>query len=192
MRPSADAFALPLSVDELRERVRAGLRPKFVFFWGHTSRSNALGPECLSQWYPARFEVDGVHFPTAEHFMMWSKARLFADDATAHDILSAPSPGAAKSLGRKVHGFSQTRWDEQRPSIVVAGNVAKFGQTPALREYLLATRKRILVEASPTDTVWGIGLDARDPRAQDPASWRGLNLLGFALMHARERLAGST
>ena len=79
MSPSADAFALPLSVDELRERVRAGLRPKFVFFWGHTSRSNALGPECLSQWYPARFEVDGVHFPTAEHFMMAEKARLFGE-----------------------------------------------------------------------------------------------------------------
>jgi len=72
--------------------------------------------------------------------------------------------------------------------IVVAGSVAKFGHDPGLREFLLATGDRVLVEASPRDRVWGIGLGASSERAEDPRQWRGLNLLGFALMRARAAL----
>lgn len=79
-------------------------------------------------------------------------------------------------------------WDEQSIGLVVAGNVAKFNQHPDLGRYLSGTANRILVEASPVDRVWGIGLAAADPRAEDPARWRGQNLLGFALMRARTQL----
>lgn len=71
---------------------------------------------------------------------------------------------------------------------MVRGNIAKFGQHPELRDFLLSTRDRVLVEASPRDRVWGIGLSASDERATSPATWQGLNLLGFALMAARDGL----
>jgi ribA/ribD-fused uncharacterized protein len=121
--------------------------------------------------------------------MMVGKARLFGDEATAARILTAPDPGTVKALGRQVRGFDQTVWESHRFDLAVAGNVAKFGQHPGLGEYLSRTGDRVLVEASPVDRIWGVGLAATDPRVCDPAQWRGLNLLGFALMHARARLA---
>jgi ribA/ribD-fused uncharacterized protein len=75
-----------------------------------------------------------------------------------------------------------------RFEVVVAGNMAKFGQHAGLRQFLLGTGDRVLVEASPRDTIWGIGLAAGDERAAGPDRWRGLNLLGFALMEVRQRL----
>lgn len=180
----------PGSVAELRALIARGGRPKYLFFWGHRPGPDGrIGPGCLSQWWPAPFVVDGVRYPTAEHFMMAGKARMFGDEATAARVLAAPSPGAAKALGRQVRGFDEAIWAARRFDLVVAGNVAKFGQSPRLRDYLLGTRHRVLVEASPVDRIWGIGLVATDPRATDPSRWPGLNLLGFALMAARARLA---
>jgi len=182
--------SLPSSVAELRALAVGGARVKYLFFWGHRPQPDgSIGPGCLSQWWPSPFIVGGVRYATAEHYMMVGKARLFGDEATAARMLTARSPGAVKALGRQVQGFDQTMWDAHRFDLVVAGNVAKFGQHTDLREYLSRTGSRILVEASPVDRVWGIGLAATDPRAYDPAQWRGLNLLGFALMHARARLA---
>jgi len=66
--------------------------------------------------------------------------------------------------------------------------MAKFSQHPELGQFLLATGERVLVEASPQDRVWGVGLTADDERAASPRTWRGLNLLGFALMEVRHRL----
>ncbi|GIJ81264.1 hypothetical protein SAMN05443287_12014 [Micromonospora phaseoli] len=103
-------------------------------------------------------------------------------------VLTAPHPHAAKTLGGRVAGFDQQTWDEHRFDIVVAGNLAEFGQHAALRTFLLATGRRVLVEASPVDRIWGIGLTRDDPAAADPARWRGLNLLGFALMQVRDVL----
>ena len=72
---------------------------------------------------------------------------------------------------------------------MVAGNLGKFDQNPDVRRFLLGTGSRELVEASPVDDIWGIGLAADDPHAQDPATWRGLNLLGRALVEVRAALA---
>jgi ribA/ribD-fused uncharacterized protein len=116
---------------------------------------------------------------------------LFEDLAVAARVLAASSPGEVKALGREVSGFSEPTWVSSRLEIVVAGNLAKFGQDPALRAYLLGTGSRVLVEASPLDRVWGIGLTADDPRATDPSSWLGLNLLGEALMEVRSRLSAA-
>jgi hypothetical protein len=174
---------------DLVEATASGEQLKYLFFWGHRPRPDGtVGPGCLSQWWPAAFTVDGVEFATAEHYMMWRKAGLFGDAEAAERILAAGHPHRAKSIGRQVRGFDERRWADERFGIVVAGSTAKFGQHPALREFLLATGDRVLVEASPTDRVWGIGLAADDERAADPATWRGLNLLGFALMAAREAL----
>jgi ribA/ribD-fused uncharacterized protein len=173
----------------LLKGIRSGSQPKYVFFWGHTgSNSSVVGKECFSQWYPASFSVDGQAFPTTEHFMMASKARLFGDQEIYERILVARTPGEAKHLGREVRGFEEQRWKEACFDIVVQGNCAKFGQNSALRDFLLGTRTRVLVEASPVDRVWGIGLSCDDPRAADPELWEGQNLLGFALMEVRRVL----
>lgn len=162
---------------------------KYLFFWGHQpSRDGSITASCLSQWWPSPFTVDGRVFPTAEHYMMWSKAMLFGDDSVALRVLEAGHPNKAKTLGRQVRGFDEDRWVAARYDIVVAGSVAKFGQNDDLRAYLLGTGDRVLVEASPLDRVWGIGLTADDERARSPDRWEGLNLLGYALMDAREKL----
>ncbi|KJK56376.1 hypothetical protein UK12_23095 [Saccharothrix sp. ST-888] len=168
----------------------AGARPKYLLFWGHQpERDGRVGSGSLSQWWPAEFTVDGVTYATAEHWMMAGKARLFGDDQVLPQILAARTPAEAKKLGRLVRGFDEERWAAECFELVVQGNVAKFGQDDALREYLLGTAQRVLVEASPLDRLWGIGLAADNERATQPTAWRGLNLLGFALMEARTRLA---
>ncbi|OLF16261.1 NADAR family protein [Actinophytocola xanthii] len=177
-------------VDELVERVRAGERVSFLFFWGHRpQRDGSVGRGCLSQWWISPFVVDGLTFPSAEHFMMWRKATLFGDEESAERILHAPDPPRAKALGRGVRGFDHSRWEDARYQIVLDGSLAKFDQHPDLRRFLLDTGDQVLVEASPEDRVWGIGLRAEDPRAGDPAQWLGQNLLGFALTEARSILA---
>jgi ribA/ribD-fused uncharacterized protein len=163
--------------------------PGFVFFWdARPGPGGTLGPGCLSQWWPARFVVGGLAFATAEHYMMWRKARLFGDERVAAMILDAPGPDAAKKLGREVTGFDTAVWSEHRFAAVVAGNRAKFGQDDALRAYLLGTGDRVLVEASPVDPIWGIGLAADHPDARVPDRWPGQNLLGRALMEVRAGL----
>jgi hypothetical protein len=180
---------LQVDLVELLTREAAGDRPKFLFFWGHRpARDGSVGPGCLSQWWPAPFTVDGVTYATAEHYMMAAKARLFGDGATAEKIVAATHPHEAKTLGRLVSGFAEQTWRAHRYGIVVAGNTAKFGQHPALAEFLRGTGDRVLVEASPLDLVWGIGLAADDERAATPSRWRGQNLLGFALMDVRAAL----
>ncbi|MBB5998585.1 NADAR family protein [Streptomonospora salina] len=102
--------AEPGSVAELRERAARGERVKYLFFWGHRPRRDGSpGAECLSQWWSGGFDVDGVHYPAAEHWMMAEKARLFGDAAAEQRILDAASPGAAKSAGREVRGFALMR-----------------------------------------------------------------------------------
>lgn len=177
------------SVSELVDLLASGVKAKYLLFWGHQpQRDGSIGSGCLSQWWPSPFTVDGRRFATAEHWMMWSKAILFGDTAAAEKIVTATHPHLAKTLGRQVREFDQAVWEAQRYRIVVAGSIAKFSQHPDLQDYLLGTGDRVLVEASPVDPIWGIGLAADDSRAQDPAQWRGLNLLGFALMDARAAL----
>ncbi|WP_277963929.1 NADAR family protein [Pseudomonas sp. RIT-To-2] len=174
----------------LLARVQAGERLKYLTFWGHTPRvAGEADRSCLSQWFPAAFELDGIHYATAEHYMMAEKARLFGDSAIVDRILKASTPALAKKLGREVKGYDDARWLASRFDIVVAANLHKFDQNPALKMLLLNTGDRVLVEASPVDAIWGIGLAADDPAAEDPARWQGLNLLGFALMQVRNRLA---
>jgi ribA/ribD-fused uncharacterized protein len=176
-------------LDALCVAARSGARLEYLLFWGHSAADAATpGKECLSQWYPARFSIDGLKFATAEHYMMFRKAKLFNDELAAERILQAPNPTAVKALGRGVRGFQDATWQQHRLAIVVEGNHAKFSQSDALREFLLSTQQRVLVEASPVDRVWGVGLAADDPHAQNPLEWRGLNLLGFALMEVRESL----
>ncbi len=183
-----------VSIDSTESLVRAlesGRRVKYLHFWGHAPRKDgSLGASCLSQWWPSPFTVAGVEYATAEHWMMAGKARVFGDAEAERRAIGAGHPSQAKQAGRLVRGFDEAVWRRERFAVVVEGSVHKFGSDPALRDFLLGTGERVLVEASPVDRVWGIGLAADDPAAQDPRRWRGPNLLGFALMAARERLRG--
>ncbi len=166
-----------------------GSAPEFMLFWRETPKvPGSIDAACFSQWFPAPFVIDGVRYSTAEHFMMAEKARLFGDAATLEKILAAPSSGAAKALGRVIVHYDDAQWSAARFDVVVRGSIAKFGQNDRLRTFLLETGEKIPAEASPTDTIWGIGLAASDERARDPMQWRGLSLLGFALVEARRQL----
>ncbi|MFI7412322.1 NADAR family protein [Streptomyces sp. NPDC049627] len=179
------------SWDTLIREVRAGARVRYLHFWGHRPLADGrVGASCLSQWWASPFTVDGVEYATAEHWMMAEKARLFGDTEAERRVLDAGHPSEAKKAGRLVRGFDDAIWERERFRIVVEGSVHKFSAHADLRGFLLGTGDRVLVEASPVDRVWGIGLAARDEGAGDPERWRGPNLLGFALMEARERLRG--
>lgn len=157
------------STEQLTAFLADGGPAKYLLFWGHQAESDGrAGKGCLSQWWLVQFSADGVAYASAEHFMMAGKARLFGDAETAAQIVAAPHPHAAKALGRQVRGFDEARWAEHRLGIVVAGNLAKFGQHPDLAGFLLGTGDRVLVEASPVDEVWGIGLAPGDERAASP------------------------
>lgn len=148
-----------------------------------------MGIECLSQWYPANFTIDGQTYLTAEHFMMANKAVVFGDSEAYEAVLRGATPQDAKRIGREIRGFDAARWQAVCFELVVEGNAEKFSQNPSLRDFLLDTGDRVLVEASPVDRVWGIGVAADDPRAANPEQWEGENLLGFALMEVRRRIA---
>jgi ribA/ribD-fused uncharacterized protein len=152
----------------------------FTFFFTEASP--------FSQWYPCLFEVSGQAFHCAEQYMMHGKALLFGDAEVAAEILSADHPRQHKALGRKVRNFDGAKWERERMTIVKDGNRAKFTQNAELLETLLATNGTTLVEASPYDKIWGIGLAATDPRANDPAQWKGKNLLGIVLTELRDEL----
>ncbi|MDE7223729.1 MAG: NADAR family protein, partial [Acetatifactor sp.] len=121
-------------------------------------------------------------------FMMAQKAELFGDEEIRKQILESQTPDHIKALGRKVRGFDQELWDKVKYAIVLNGNWCKFSQNRRLQSFLLSTGDSVLVEASPYDTIWGIGLSADSPDAQKPQSWCGQNLLGFALMEVRDEL----
>ena len=165
-------------------------RDDFVFFWGHQDRENRLGKACLSQWYMCQFVVRDVCFNCAEQYMMAEKAYMFGDEDVYHQILQEYNQMAIKKLGRQVRNFNDYVWKGNRMSVVIEGNLAKFSQNEELRDFLLSTGDKILVEASPKDSIWGIGLDEASPDAINPNNWKGENLLGFALMEVRDILRG--
>ncbi len=150
---------------------------KFTFFYG--------GP--FSQWYMTDFVVGALTYNCAEQYMMAEKARLFGDGVTLLKIMTSKSPKEQKALGRRVENFDADVWNEVAKDIVYKGNYSKF-QDPGLKEILLWTRGTTLVEASPYDTIWGIGLDAMDQRAQNRDTWKGTNWLGEVLTKLREDL----
>lgn len=162
---------------------------KFLFFWGHRpSRDGSIIKSCLSQWWPAAFVVNDVRYATAEHYMMAEKAHLFGDHEIREKILQKTPPKDVKDLGRQIRGFDPQVWDAQKYNIVRQGNYLKFSQNEELKQFLLQTTNKILVEASPVDAIWGIGLAEDHPDARNPGKWRGENLLGFALMEVRDQL----
>ncbi len=153
---------------------------KYVFFWNSE----------LSNWFEAKFKYKSITFFNSEQAFMWEKALYFGDIKIAAQILKTPNPKDNKALGRRIKNFDAGKWLIDGYPIMVAVNMAKFSQNPRLKIVLLSTKDRTIVEASPTDIVWGIGLHWEDDRVLDKKNWRGMNLLGKALMEVRRKLGG--
>ena len=153
---------------------------KFVFFWGGF----------LSQWAPSPFTIGRLRFTCAEQWMMYKKAELFQDVETAVLIMRTDQPNEQKALGRGVANYDDDAWMEIAYDVVVQGNRAKFGQLKVFNDQLRATGDKIIVEASPHDRRWGIGMAEHEAGIEDPANWRGENLLGKAIMQVRDELFG--
>lgn len=147
---------------------------EFVFFYGGI----------YSQWYAYNMEVDGVMYNCAEQYMMAMKAKTFNDTASLQKIMSTDDPSYQKALGRKVAGFDPNVWNSVAKNHVIKANLAKF--SGSLKQQLLNTGDREIVEASPYDKIWGIGLGMTDARIFDKAKWQGTNWLGECIMEVRE------
>lgn len=154
-----------------------------VLFWD--------GP--FSQWHPSKFfDQNGVLYESAEKYMMAEKARFFNDQIALDNIMGSKSPREQKAFGRKVgtyagaDKFDAIKWDAICQEVVFRGTLFKFSQNHDLRAHMAASGEKMIVEASPEDRVWGIGLAKEDPRALDPSKWLGQNLLGIAIMRVRK------
>ena len=154
------------------------LKNEFVFFWGGT----------FSQWCPSPFVIDGKKFDDAEMYMMYCKAMLFNETESAELILTAQHPSDSKAIGRRVKNFNKEVWELHCKKFVYDGNYAKFTQNTDLLKDLMATGDSELVEASPEDKIWGIGLHESNPLAQNKETWQGTNWLGEILTQLREDL----
>lgn len=175
------------NLDWLIENIEKGKRFKYLFFWGHQpSKDGSITASCFSQWWASSFRVNNIKYNTAEHWMMAQKALLFKDEKMFTKIIAAKSPAEAKKLGREVEKFNNDVWEKYRYKIVVQGNMHKFSQHTDLKKFLLNTKDRVLVEASPVDKIWGIGMAKDNEKIENPRYWKGLNLLGFALMEVRD------
>ena len=161
---------------------------EYLFFWGHHKKEGRVTKSCLSQWYMCNFTVDGVNYSSAEQYMMAEKAKLMGDEKTRIKILKTSDPKEIKDLGKSVKNFDECLWHENKSKIVVKGNYHKFMDNSDLRDFLLSTGRKILVEASPYDIIWGVGMKEDDPNITNPYAWKGENLLGFALMQVREMI----
>lgn len=169
--------------------------PDPVFFFGADESKGEN--RYLSNMYVAPFEIDGITFPTVEHYFQWSKAKMMGDEDIASKIMTPPKgkaqvePKSVKAYGRKVKNFNAAQWDEKKDEIMSKAVRAKF-VNPAnklILEKLLATGTRPLAEANPRDKYWGIGTSADTDIAKDPSKWKGLNKLGKTLEAVRKELA---
>ena len=152
---------------------------KYTFFWN--------GP--FSQWDASPFmDLTGLMYNCCEQAMMAHKAMTFKDEESFKKIMGTTSPREQKALGRKVKNFNPKVWDVMSSLIVYDMNLLKFSQNKKHQEALLKTGDTILVEASPYDVIWGIGLGVDDPKAKDRSQWRGTNWLGEAIMKVRDEL----
>lgn len=151
------------------------MKEQFIFFWHGI----------FSQWHESDFVIEGLEYNTAEQYMMASKARVMGDDETLSKILKEENPRNQKKLGREISNFDSDKWNAVARDHVFVGNYAKFSQNLKLRNALLETQGTTLVEASPFDKIWGIGMKADDPRALIRQSWQGTNWLGEVLTNVR-------
>ena len=142
----------------------------------------------FSQWAMRDMTIDNIKYCTCEQFMMAEKARLFGDDHALSQIMKACDPSVQKSWGKKVKNFDKDKWEEIAQDVVYKANYAKFTQNDDCYEELMRSGDKVIVEASPYDCIWGVGLGSDNPKVLDEKNWRGTNWLGEAIMKVRETI----
>ena len=152
-----------------------------VLFWQNDS--------IFSNWYqPVTIKFLDIEFKNSEALFMYLKAKYFKDEVAMAKVVADQDPKTVKNIGRTIVGYDDDEWSAIRYSQMTIACYMKFRQNTEIGQALMDTGDKILVEASPYDTVWGIGLRPDDPRALDEANWYGQNLLGKALMQVRNSL----
>ncbi len=151
-----------------------------VFFWKDDEENG-----CFSNWFMRKFIIDGFEYLFVEQYMMAQKSKLFHDANRYTAILRSSKQWECKELGRQVTPFDSEAWNAVKYDVVKTANRAKFEQNSDLKARLIGTGNSILAEASPKDTIWGIGLDASAAARINPSEWPGQNLLGRILMELR-------
>lgn len=142
----------------------------------------------FSQWYKSSMIIDNITYTTCEQYMMSQKALLFEDKDIYEKIMQSNSPKEYKALGRKIKNFNEDIWNKYKRNIVFKANLAKFTQNEKLKNKLLSTKNKILIEASPYDNIWGVKLTKEDSRIFNKDTWQGQNLLGYILMDVRDEI----
>ncbi len=160
--------------------------PEPVFFFSGNPSLNEN--QYLSNMYDAPMQVDGITFPTVEHYFQWSKAKMFGDAEAEKKILKTPSSKSVKTYGDKVKDFKEEEWTAKKDNIMRIAVKAKFTQHPELRKKLQETGTRPLAEANPRDKYWSIGTSSDTSKAKDPSKWPGKNVLGKILEEIRTEL----
>lgn len=162
-----------------------------VYFWKpKPQQRGVVDAACCCQWWLSKFTFEGVGFRSAEHAMMYGKAKMFNDAQAMAAILEEPHPHAAKAIGRQVQNFDQNQWEMESYKLVREINEAKFTQDPSLKKWLMSLPKNtVIVETSPYDRIWGIGLAENEPvDLTNINNWQGQNKLGFAITEVFQKL----
>jgi ribA/ribD-fused uncharacterized protein len=167
-----------------------------LFFWGHNAKGYVMGKQCLSNWFPSTFIVEEkindkiikLKFHNNEQYFMYQKAKLFGDINMMEKILKEKKPFNCKKLGKLVKNFDKKIWEENCVDLVTMGCYYKFSQDKEFKKFLLSTGDRLLVEASPYDFIWGIGMGELKAKNLPPEKWPGKNYLGICLMNARKMI----
>jgi len=176
---------------------------KYTYFWKSTST--------FSQWHPSKFVYKDITFSSAEQFMMYSKAKMFGAEDVAQKIMDYNETPlikkflngelsdtdicndkgmlrewdayqkAIKDHGREVKNYVDAVWIEKRVPIVSVASREKYDQNPEYKKELMQYAGTKMVEASPYDKIWGIGLDQYKAAKIPEDKWPGLNLLGNVL-----------
>lgn len=179
---------MAFSIDKLKEAYRNDKNLEYLFFSGHQpNKDGSITKSCLSQWWKSNFKIDSDNYSCMEQYMMAEKARLFNDCEALEKIMKCTNQLIMQELGRSVNNFDEKLWVKRRYDIILNGNYAKFTQNNELRQFLIDTKDKVLVNASSYDKVWGIGMYDFENK-ENPFTWEGYNLLGFALMEVRDEI----
>lgn len=176
------------SIDKLRDDYKNDKNLEYLFFCGYQpSKDGSITKSCLSQWWKSDFKIDSNNYSCMEQYMMAEKARLFNDDEALAKIMKSTNQMIMQELGGAVNNFDEKLWVKRRYSIILNGSYAKFVQIDELRQFLIGTKDRVLVYDSAYDKIWGICMNDFEKK-ENPFTWEGGNLLGFALMEVREEI----
>ena len=157
---------------------------KALGFWGNESHFSNFHPCKIKFMYRNEMrEID-----SSEQMFMIFKSIMFKDDKSTFDIIDAQNPMLAKSIGRSVKNYDDKKWSESRYEYMVSSVMLKAVQNKDFRDRLTETKGMYLVEASPYDKIWGVGLKTNESDIRFEDKWRGENLLGKALMKVRDDL----